>query len=82
MPSQSNITSGMVIVASLKTIFHTFWKLGASLSLDQFGEERSSPSWYMYVLAHANIFVSLNYMNIVLYKFPSVRNEEIDPQFA
>ena len=63
------------------TISHTFRKLSASLSFYLCGEGRAAPSWYMYVLAHANIFVSLNYMNITLYNFPSLHNDERDKKY-
>ena len=63
------------------TISHTFRKLSASLSFYMCGEGRAAPSWYMYVLAHANIFVSLNYMNITLYNFPSLHNDERDKKY-
>ena len=62
-------------------ISHAFRKFSASLSFYLCGEGRAAPSWYMYVLAHANIFVSLNYMNIVLYNFPSQHNDERDRKY-
>ena len=62
-------------------ISHAFRKLSASMSFYMCGEGRAAPSWYMYVLGHANIFVSLNYMNLVLYNFPSLHNNERDRKY-
>ena len=63
------------------TISHLFRKASASMSFFMCGEGRAAPSWYMYVLGHANIFISLNYMNIVLYNFPSLHNDERDRKY-
>ena len=60
---------------------HAFHKMGASYSFNNFGHGHNASSWYMYLLAHEDVFTSLNYMNIVLYAFPSVQDDEVNRRF-